>query len=752
MKVYSIFFFALLFFISAVAVDAQDETRATTAWRVVRYDISATLPSSQTDRNLTARAELNLQNVGTGTGSRLTLRISDKAEVTSVSVNKATAAFNKNEDKFGLQRIVVNLPGVAPNATTSVAVDYRLKVDENSGLNALSPAGSQFLPLSFWYPTPNNYYAQRGGDYAPFRLSVNNAASGSTVIAPGKSAGAAAAAFDQNLNGQPFFITGNWDAVETNGVSVFLPKGAGADERKRADELSALAISARNYAAELFGKTPDAPLKIVGVRRGGGFADGGVIFLDYGVFRRQKIDAQSAMKIAESVAKMHLGNAVQVRGDGFGVVREGLARFVATQFVEKQFGRDAADIERLRQRTAYAAISRRDAPLIVVSPLDDFYYSSAANKGAMIWRLLAKNLGEAEFFAVIRNQMQSGSLTLANLRAAFAAQKTFLDYAVDQPTDMNLLAGLPQAGGAETKVALRNLGSIAAAVNVSAITDKGERLSAQTTVSAKSFGEVSFKSTAKIVRTEIDPEKYYPQLDYSDDVAPREFAESDALSVIKRAFDRKDFAAAENSARTAVRNAPRFDEARIWLGRSLLAQNKIADADREFRAVLEEKLPSAQSLAWANAGLGEIAAKSNQTAQAVAFFNETIRDDAESAATFAARAGRNAVQAAGASDDGVKTFLSQFDRAATSGRKAELDALVVPGEVSKFSSGIGGQAQTWETKLLQIDKLDADTVLAEVALNIKILNREPESGTAIYQLTRVGGAWKLSGVPSFEVR
>jgi tetratricopeptide (TPR) repeat protein len=338
------------------------------------------------------------------------------------------------------------------------------------------------------------------------------------------------------------------------------------------------------------------------------------------------------------------------------------------------------------------------------------------------------------------------------LRPAFAAQRSFIDYVFDQPTDLNLLVGLPQTRGAETKVALRNLGSIDVTVNVGAITEGGERLTQQVTIPAKSFGEATFKTNAKIVRAEIDPEKFYPQLDFSDDIAPREFNESDAILVIKRAFDKKDFTGAEKSARAALKITPRFDEARMWLGRSLLAQEKTAEAEKEFRAIIEEKLPSAQSLAWANVGLGEAALKNNQAAQALNFFNEAISADAEASATFNARAGRNKAQSTATVDDTVRAFFTQFDKAATSGRRAELDAMILPGEIPKFSSGIGGQAQQWETKLLQVDKIDADHVLAEVNLNIKILNKDPESGTAIFQLSRTGSGWKLSGVEMFEVR
>jgi Tfp pilus assembly protein PilF len=743
--------FAFLFFTFALHAFAQDETPRTVsaAWQVKKYDITATLPSA--DRFLTAKAVVNLQNVGNGAGSRLTLRISPNAEVSAVTVNNATAAFTKGEEKLGtsrtLQRIIVSLPSVPPNGTTTVAVDYKLKIEENSGLNTLSPAGSQFLPLGFWYPTPNSHYAPRGADFAPFNLTVN-APGGETIVSSGT---ANANAFDQKLNGQPFFVTGSWDTVEAKGVTVYLPKGAGETEKQRANELANLAVEAKTFTASLLGGATEVPTRLVAVRRGAGFADAGTILLDYGAFRRQKIDSLTAMNVAEAIAKTWLGNANLVRGDGYGAVREGLARFIATQFLEKQFGKEVADIERLRQRTAYAAVARRDAPLAQVSPLDDYFYASASNKGAMIWRLVARQLGQTEFFNALRPQLKEGNLTLASLRAALPAQKEALDYWFDQPTDMNLLVGLPQATGAETKVALRNLGAINANVTIIGITDKGERLTVQATIPAKSFGEAFFKTSAKVVRAEIDPEKLFPQVDFSDDIAPRDFTESDALLVIKRAFDKQDFAAAEKNARTVLSFYPRFDDARIWLARTLLAQNKNAEAEKEFRAVLDEKLPTGRSLAWANLGLGEIAAKSNQNAQAAKYYEEAIRADAEYGATLAARAGRSKAGAGSSVDESIRTFFAQFDKAAVSGAKANVDALIVPGEIPRFSGGASG-AQEWKTTVLQVDRIDANNVLAEVQLNIKLLNRESESGTAVFALSRVGSGWKLSGIEIFEVR
>jgi hypothetical protein len=167
--------------------------------------------------------------------------------------------------------------------------------------------------------------------------------------------------------------------------------------------------------------------------------------------------------------------------------------------------------------------------------------------------------------------------------------------------------------------------------------------------------------------------------------------------------------------------------------------------------VLDEKLPSGRSLAWANLGLGEIAAKSNQNAQATKYFEEAIRADAEYGATLAARAGRSKSITGASVDESVKAFFAQFDKAAMSASKANVDAMIISGEMPRFSGGVSG-AQEWKTTVLQVDKIDANTVLAEVQLNIRLLNREVESGTAVFLLSKVGGNWKLSSVEMFEVR
>ncbi len=745
----SVFIYILLFTTFCISSFAQSDTRVSKTWEVQKYDITATLPTVETDRYVTTKAVLTLKNASNGSASNLTLRISPTAEIFSVKINNSAADFTKGEEKIGngtLQRIILRGVSALSGGNVSIEVNYKLKVDENSGLSAVSPNGAQFLPLSFWYPTPNSWYFSRGADFAPVRLQVL-APNGQTVITSGTQT---SNIFDQKLKGQPFFVAGDWDSVTAANVSVLIPKGAIA--QNRANELANLASEARVFTASLLGSSADVPMRIVAVRRGGGFSSGGTILIDESVFRRQKIDSQTAMNIAESVAKIWLGNQVQTNGDGYSVIREGLSRFIATQFLESKYGKETADLERMRQRTSFASIVKRSSALSLISPLDDYYFTANANKGAMIWRLLVKKVGNTEFFNTLKDNMKDGSLELSELRTAFSGQKTFLDNAIDQATDTNLIIGLPLATGSETKIALRNTGEVESTVNITATTVNGDKLNAQSTIPAKSFGEVIFKNPNKIVRAEIDADKLYPQTDYFDDVAPRQFDETDLLLSVKKLFDKQDFAGSEKTARAVLQVVPNYDDVRILLARSLLLQRKYDEAQKEFQSAFDEKLPSARTLAWANVGFGEIALNNKLNANAVKYFEEAIKADAEYGASLVARQSRNKIGTASDFDESVKSFFSQFDKSAGANRKADLETITFSGEAKKFTAGIAGQTEQWKTQILQVDKLDSNNILVETNLSIKLLNRNEESGMAVFRLTKFGSGWKLVNVEMFEVR
>ncbi|MFN6964864.1 MAG: tetratricopeptide repeat protein [Pyrinomonadaceae bacterium] len=734
---------------------AQDDARVAVpnaTWQVLKYDLSVTLPTAETDRGIPIKATLSLKNVSAEPAQALTLRIAQSVEITSVTFNGSPAEFSKREEKVdasrSLQRVSIRIPSVAAGASAAAVVEYRLTIKDNSGTSTLSPIGAQLLPQSFWYPTPNSWFFARGADYAPVRLSVTSPG-GLTIVSSGTTSGQA---FEQKLNAQPFFIAGNWETASAGGSTVYFPKGMNADAQTRAAELAAVANEARAFAAGLLGPGPDVPVRLVAARRGSGFSDSGVVIVDEGIFRRPKLDSQTVMNVAEAIAKTWIGSAVAVNGIGQGTIREGLPRFIATEFIEARFGKEVADVERARQRSAYAAIVQRDEPLATVSPVSDYYYSEVANKGAMFWRLLDRRLGRKTFFETIAANIKDGQLDLTELRAAFSAQKELVDHLLEQVTDTNLMVGLPQTDMTETKAALRNTGGIDATVTVKAWAASGETLSAQATVRARSFGEVNFKTAAKIVRLEIDSEKLYPQIDYSDDIAPREFTEGDRLLAVKRLFDKQDLAGAETAARSVLRDLPRYDDVRIYLARALLALNRPGDAEREFKAVLDEKLPTARSLAWANLGLAEVSARSGQSAAAIRSAEAAIVADADYGASLAARALRSRLSPAAAANDDAKAYFARFDKAAVSNRKAEVDALLLAGEAAKFASGVSGSTEQWQTQVLYADRLAADTMLVEAKVSVKLLNRDPEAGTAVFRLERTAGGWKLAAVEMFEVR
>ena len=509
---------------------AQEEARA--LWQITHFDITATpLPA---ERALSAIAVLAARNVGKGAGTSFTFRINTKASVKSVTVAGATANFRSvAETRGNLQRVTVTLPSsVAPDGSTNVSISYSLPVENNTGLAAISPLGSQFLPQSFWYPAPNTAFTVRGSDTAPFRLTVNGASAISSGVEKSNSG---SSVYEQGLNAQPFFVQGEWDRIDGAGdvkdVSALVPKGASAEERRQAESIMSLASSARAFYSSMLGPAPATPIRIVSVRRGSGFNEAGTVLLEAGALRRLKMDSATALLISEAVARVWIGGQTAVRGEGSGVVRDGLVRFLATLFIEKQFGREASAAELLRQRLAFGAVAKRDAPLARSTPLDDTYFNSVPNRGAMVWRLADRRIGREAFIATVREQLQAGKdnlngLSLAALRAALAQKggeglKTLLDQQIDQVIDMDLMIGLPQQRGAESVSALRNLGSTDAVVTVSATTDRGEQLSVEATIPARNFADAIFKTTSKLVRAEIDPEKLYPQLDYANDSAPR---------------------------------------------------------------------------------------------------------------------------------------------------------------------------------------------------------------------------------------
>ena len=751
----------LLTLILCLVTQAGAQAPSTVIWQVNSFDINVNV--QQAERVLNSIATITATNIGTGSGRTLTLRLNSKASVKSVMVGGAATTFRPGTETRGdLQRIEIALPGVAPNSSVTAAVAYSLPVESNSGLTAISPIATQFLPLSFWYPMPNTPYSVRGADTAPFRLAVNIPNAISSGV---EKTGPAGVSFEQSLHGQPFFVQGDWDklegAADGKGIVVLLEKGAGAEERKHAEALIAFAAAARSFYATAFGPAPDVPVRLVAVRRGAGFNDSGTVLFDADTLRLPKLDEATALSVAEAVGHLWIGGQTAIQGEGGGVLRDALVRFLATEFLEKQFGADAVKSELYRQRLAYATVAQRDGPLARTSQLDSTYFASVPNRGAMFWRLVERRLGREEFFGVLRAALQGGKngLTLPAVREALVARggeslKALLDQQLDQVVDTDLLIGLPQQRGADWVSALRNLGSIDVTVPVVATTERGEQVRAEATVPAKNFGEVVFKTPSKIVRVEVDPDKLYPQLDYGNDVVPRAKDLTQALNEAALQLGAQDFAKAEATARAMLASAPRFQEGQIILARALLGQGRLDEAEKLFRSALEEPLPFAATLAWANIGLGEIAMKHNQPAEAAKRFNDAVIASRDYPSSLAARAARIRAEAAANNappvDETARAFITQLSQAVVSNKKAELESRIVSGELVKFiNASIGTEA--WETKVVRTEQLNANLIAADVQIRANKLGTVG-AGTAVLMLARTPSGWKLSDIELFEVR
>ena len=757
----------LLTLLVCLILPVQAQTPAAPpVWQVNSFDVAATV--QQAERTINVVATINATNVGGSASRTLTARLYNKASVKSVTAGGAAATFRPGTETRGdLQRLEIMLPSsAAPGSSTTVSVTYALPVESNSGLASISPIGTQFLPLSFWYPMPNTPYSVRGGDTAPFKLTVNLA----NVISSGveKSGGAGSISFEQSLHGQPFFLQGDWDklegAADGKGIAVLLEKGASAEERKRAEALIAFAAAARAFYAGSLGPAPDVPVRIVSVRRGTGFNDSGTVLIDADTLRLPKIDAATALAVAETIGRLWIGGQTPVRGEGSGVLRDGLVRFLATQFLEKQFGRDAIMSELYRQRLAYAAVAQRDAPLARANPIDSTYFGSVPNRGAMFWRLIERRMGSAAFTGVLRSALDAGrkdqtGLTLSALRTALTpsgsdALKALVDQQLDQVVDTDLMVGLPVRRGADWVAALRNLGSIDVTVTVVGTTERGERVLAEATVPAKNFGEAIFKTASKVVRAEVDPDKLYPQMDYGNDAVPRSKDLPEALNEASLQLGAQDFAKAEATARAMIAAAPRFQEARILLARALLGQGKLEEAETLFRASLEEPLPFAATLAWANIGLGEISLKRGQAAEAAKRFNEAVAASRDYPSSLAARAARIRAETAANNappvDEAARAFITQFSQAVVSNKKTDLDARVVSGELVRFVNASIG-TELWETRVLRTEQLNANLIAADVYIKASKLGKAGE-GTAVLMLARTPAGLKVAGIELFEVR
>ena len=235
---------------------------------------------------------------------------------------------------------------------------------------------------------------------------------------------------------------------------------------------------------------------------------------------------------------------------------------------------------------------------------------------------------------------------------------------------------------------------------------------------------------------------------------PRGKELSQALNEAYLLLGAQDFAKAEATARAMLAGAPRFQDAQIILARALLGQNKTEDAEKHFRVALDEPLPFTATLAWANIGLGEIAMKRNQAAEAAKRFTDAVVASRDYPSSLAARLARIRAEAAANNappvDETARTFITGLSQAVVTNKKADLEARIVSGELVKFINASIG-TELWDTKVVRTEQINPNLIAADVQINAKKLGTIG-SGTAVLMLARTPSGWRLSGIELFEVR
>ena len=797
---------ALVFFASAAI--AQE-------FEVKKYELNVAIKPEESKADVQAKLRLvNLSDPGLAdrilldsNKPRFAFYINLKAVITEMKVNGAPAVFKTNEE------LRSNLLRVYTDLTTEIAASRELEVDFTYSLPAadrgfglrIAAGESYLLPQSAWVPTPHTPYADHGADTAPFSLTVN-APAGLKIVSSGirKSENS----FEQSMAGQPFVIVGDYDVVTRGGeahpVEVFLPRGMNETGKQQAQRLAAEAERIVAFYAKYFNVAALAPFRVIssqarslstvtsdnfGAVREVSFATVGAVTVDDNLFRRDLLDQGTIELMAGAAARAWIDGQVLLRGRGTGMLRDALPVYLVAQYLGERFGAVQREASFERYRRAYAIIARDDAPLLMQSPLDRNYTTSVFNKGAMVWRLIEKQVGKQAFENALRISLSRRNVDALSLSGWFLQTQqgrpsqvhplcglsrcvSFKDVLLSSGADRRLVneifsnwieAGLlpdfaigqPQttANGVESTIA--NFGAGEVTVEVLATTDKGEKLRRTATAKSGEFLSVNFPAGTVLTTIEADPEKLYLQADYNNDVYPRRSSQSEAFGQANFAFSKNDFATAEAKAREGLKETPNATILQALLGRALLAQKKNDEAAKSFEAVLKSELLPLQAYGAASLGLAAIALEQGKFADAALRFKYAAMSDLDAATTIAARdsalkaeRGANAVKI----PEEARAFLLKFDAAVLQGTAATVNPYVELGNLRRFAQSlVVRKPSSWVTEALRAEEWDANRTAVDVTLKIRIEGKD-YSGRAVYVISRAGGKVLLSEVPVFDVK
>lgn len=797
---------ALLFFASSVS--AQE-------FEIKKYEINVAIKPEEHKADVQAKLRLvNLSDPGLADKilldsdkPRFSFFLNTKAKVTEMKVGGSAVEFKTFEDvRNSLLRVYTDLTTAIASAR-ELDVDFVYSIpsaDRGTSLH-ISAGDSYLLPQSFWFPFYHLPYAEHGFDTAPYSLTVS-APAGLKIVSSGirKSENS----FEQSMAALPFVIVGDYEVLARGGdaypVEVYMPRGLSEIGKQQAQRLASESERIVAFYAKYFDVAALAPFRVVAstarqlstvtsdnfsVARDITFAAPGIVTVDDNLFRRNLLDFGTVELLATSAARAWIDGQVLLRGRGIGMLRDALPVYVAAQYIGERFGADQRTEAFDRYRGAYSIVARNDAPLLNSSQLDRNYTSSVYNKGALVWRMIEKQIGRQNLEKVLKASLsrrnvdalslsgwyvpaQSGREPQVHPLCSLSRCANFKDLLLSSGADRRLIneifsnwiegvvlpdfaIGQPQttAGGIESTIT--NFGSGEVTVEVVATTDKGEKLTRSVTIKAGEYGSVSFPSGTKITMIEADPDKLYLQSDYSNDVFPRRPSESEAFGQANLAFSKNDFVTAEVKAREGLKETPNAPTLQALLGRALLAQKKSDEAAAVFNAVLKSETVTLQAYGLANLGLADIALQQNNFAEAAQRFRFASMSDFDAETTIEARdgalkaeRGANAVKI----PDDIRAFLQKFDAAVLQGTSTAVNQFIEMGNLRRFAQSlVVRKPAIWVTEALRAEDWDANRTAVDVTLKIKIEGKD-YSGRAVYVISRAGGGILLSEVPVFDVK
>lgn len=776
-------------------------------FEIKKYDLNATIDAAS--QQLSVNARLDMYNLSSRDlldklllageeRPRLVFFLNAKAKVSKMQVGGNDVQFRSTEDTRN------NLIRVSTDITSAIASVREFTINLNYAISAvdrtphlrISSGETLALPPSFWFPVVHTPFGEHGADTAPFVINITPP-SGHKVISSGIQK--SETSFEQSQAALPFFITGNFTkagkGTEAAPVEVWSPSGTGEIGARQVERIGSEAERVTQFFSKYFAQPPSSPFRIVtfagfgltavaeeGVSqtRESSYAMTQTLILDDHFTRRDVLDQGTIELLAGTTAKGWIDGKVLLRGRGTGFMRDALPIYLAAQYLGERNGPADRDAAFEGYRRAYAPVARgADAPILSISPLDRNYTTSMYSKGALVWRIIEKQIGRDALDQVIRgmlNRQQVDVLSLVEWRAPLcsvsrcanvkgiltsnASQRvainTLFDQWIENVTVPDFAVGQPQKSATGWESTVVNFGSGDFTIPIIANDDKGARFDQKVTVKGGEYGTITFASAQPIVSIEADPDKVYIQKDYTNDAFPKRVSSSDLFGQANLAFSKNDFPTAEARIREALRFTPDSSSLQAFLGRALLAQNKNDEAAKIFDSVLKNKSITLQAYAWSNLGLGTLLSSQKKSAEAAQHFRMAAASDLDAATTVAARNGAAAAERdAGLIKipDDVSAFLKQLDAAILQGSAEQVNPMVDLGNLRRFAQSlVVRKPNAWTSEVLRVEQWDSSRVAVDVALKVKVDNRD-HTGRAVYVLRRTdGGKLLLSEVPTFDVK